>query len=381
MKAEQIKNKDFTESGVFNETQKERFKPWMKVIACVVIFCFLYQDIVRAASPSPIFAYGAPYNRQSMLQINPQQFNQLPVPEIIKSTLLQASSQKKATKVQFPSGRTLEINNPSSLDKEKIDHIYSLLQKKPCGTQSLYDYLRLSGHSHPKSYVSSVIFSVDLAENSQNFKAGINTKPEDLKSSLYAIEKASQMLEEPVEAVKLKSYFFGEKLNQITPFIAHLKYGHYVLVKEIKDGKIYAISNGEKITYSEKDFFDQFSEYALVKESSSLNEYSKVSDKEAKRIKGADGQSQPDFSSFSSPQEAYNAGASDVSAALADAHSEFTSSYVEGLAISAGVAVGGAIVGGAFMGGYDALKAGGSLTSGFTTGAMSGLGQAFSAAG
>jgi hypothetical protein len=158
MKQEKIMSKDFGESGVFNETQKERFKPWMKVIACVVIFCFLYQDIVRAASPSPIFAYGAPYSRPAVLKIGTQQFNQLPIPELIRSTLLQASSQKKPTQVQFPSGKVLEIQDPSVLTPDKINHLYSLLQKKPCGTQSLHDYLRLSGGRQSKSYLSSILF-------------------------------------------------------------------------------------------------------------------------------------------------------------------------------------------------------------------------------
>ena len=38
-------------SGVFNETQKERIKPFIRTIALFLVFCMLYQDVISAAGP------------------------------------------------------------------------------------------------------------------------------------------------------------------------------------------------------------------------------------------------------------------------------------------------------------------------------------------
>ena len=40
-----------TYSGIFNETQKERFRPYIRFIAWLIIFCFVYQDIASAYGP------------------------------------------------------------------------------------------------------------------------------------------------------------------------------------------------------------------------------------------------------------------------------------------------------------------------------------------
>ena len=37
-----------THSGIFNEVQSPRFKPWMRTIAAIVLFCFCYQDAISA---------------------------------------------------------------------------------------------------------------------------------------------------------------------------------------------------------------------------------------------------------------------------------------------------------------------------------------------
>ncbi|MCF7888191.1 MAG: hypothetical protein K9L76_02815, partial [Candidatus Omnitrophica bacterium] len=328
MRTDQIKNKDFSESGVFNETQKERFKPWMKVIACVVIFCFLYQDIVRAASPAPIFNYGPAVNPSAVLKINSEDFNRLSIPEVVRSTLLQVSGQNRPTQIQFPSGKALEVQDSSNLNPERINHIYNLLEKKPCGTQSLHDYLRLTGRPENKSDVSSIIFSIDLAQNQENFKAGLDTKPEDLESSLYAIEKSSQLLGESLQAVKLKPYLLGDKLNQITPFIAHLKQGHYILVKEVKDKKVYGISNSQEIVYSEKDFQEKFSGFAAVSTFLSLSNYTKLTDEQAKKIKGAEAH-------WSQASAVFD----DNAAQVDDIVSDIKSASLKSLAISVGSSV------------------------------------------
>jgi hypothetical protein len=309
----------------------------MKVIACVVIFCFLYQDIVRAASPAPIIAPGLAPNPAAVLRIDPQQFSRMPIPELIRSTLLQASSQDKTTQIQFPSGRVLEMENPSQLSSEKINHIYDLLRKKPCGTQSLHDYLHLFGGRQSKSHVSSILFSIDLGENLENFESGLNTKPEDLKNSLYAIEKASQLLGEPLEAVKLKPYFLGGKLSEITPFIAHFKYGHYVLVKEADAEKVRVVSNGEELIYSQKDFQDKFSGYAAISLSRLPADYIKLSSQETKKIKGAEAH----WSQASGML-------SDNAAQVNDITSDIKSASLKSLAVSVGSAF---VIGGMSWGG------------------------------
>ncbi|MDD4182861.1 MAG: hypothetical protein PHT53_03465, partial [Candidatus Omnitrophica bacterium] len=38
-------------SGVFNETQKERIKPFIRTVAFFLVFCMLYQDVISAAGP------------------------------------------------------------------------------------------------------------------------------------------------------------------------------------------------------------------------------------------------------------------------------------------------------------------------------------------
>ena len=46
-----IRNNENPQTGVILGVQSPSFKPWMRVIAFIVIFCFLYQDLASAAMP------------------------------------------------------------------------------------------------------------------------------------------------------------------------------------------------------------------------------------------------------------------------------------------------------------------------------------------
>ena len=50
-----ILEKEVEQSGIFNEAQRERFKPLIRVVAFVVLFCFLYQDLASS--------YGQPLHK------------------------------------------------------------------------------------------------------------------------------------------------------------------------------------------------------------------------------------------------------------------------------------------------------------------------------
>jgi hypothetical protein len=50
-------------SGVFNETQKERAKPFLKTVALFLVFCMLYQDVIAGAGSDYANSLKASYQK------------------------------------------------------------------------------------------------------------------------------------------------------------------------------------------------------------------------------------------------------------------------------------------------------------------------------
>ncbi|MBD3246942.1 MAG: hypothetical protein GF333_08070, partial [Candidatus Omnitrophica bacterium] len=65
MVMDQRKEGERTYWGVFNETQRERWKPLLRWIASVIIFCFVYQDIASAYGPDFASTIVPQYRRSS----------------------------------------------------------------------------------------------------------------------------------------------------------------------------------------------------------------------------------------------------------------------------------------------------------------------------
>ena len=238
------KKQENPQTGVFTEAQKPHFKPWFRVIAFVVIFSFLYQNVVWAFSSPYVFTQP---NSQPLLKLSSANFNKLDVASAVRSILEGLQRHPGIRRIQFPSGRILELDGISSLNKAKIERVYELLKEKSCGTQALYDLLSSFGLRNTSSEVSSIIFSIDILQNSKHIS--LSTNPEDLENSLFAVVRAAEFFGYKLHPLKFKPGTPGYILEDYTPFIAHLLTNHYVVVREIKNKKFYCIDNGSFKAY------------------------------------------------------------------------------------------------------------------------------------
>ncbi|MBM3245272.1 MAG: hypothetical protein FJZ15_05715, partial [Candidatus Omnitrophica bacterium] len=251
---------------------KSGFKAWIRVVAFIIIAVFLPEQVAQAAQYDwrVIWNKPASYNPSNLLV---QNTGSLDIPLIVKNILNNVAN-KPVNAIKLSPTLTIELEKPLKISAQRIEEIYDWLRGKPCGSKALFDYLNFKGAKTSEEDIAVMALSVDIL----NGVTKPEGSPEIIKTSLYALSKASE--------------FFGEKLYSVeiqgltpAPFIAHFKSGHYVLVTKVTDSKVFFSDNHQEKAVTQKEFLDRFSGYALVADvSSGIQE---VSDSEAMKVLGA----------------------------------------------------------------------------------------------
>jgi len=270
------------------------FKAWIRVVAFIVAAVFLPEQVSWAIEQDwrvlwPNSALASSANAADKLSgafapgytRNPININ---VPNTIKK-LLQDINNKPITAIQLAPNVTVEMKAPLKMSAGRIEQIYQWLLGKPCGTKALYDYLKMRGATADESDIAVLALSVDILNDVTKPEGN----PEVIKTSLFALSKASEFFGKKLVPVKYSpNSSTPQLLNSLTPFIAHFKDEHYVLVTQLSAEKVYFIDQHEEEFLPLEKFQEQFSGYALVEAGSFQDgQMEIVPEDEAKTILGA----------------------------------------------------------------------------------------------
>src|SRR3989338_6455356 len=268
------------------------FKAWIRVVAFIVAAVFLPEQVSWAIEQDwrvlwPNSALASSANAAGRLSggfapgytRNPININ---VPNTIKK-LLQDINNKPITAIQLAPNVTVEMKAPLKMSAGRIEQIYQWLLGKPCGTKALYDYLKMRGVTADESDIAVLALSVDILNDVTKPEGN----PEVIKTSLFALSKASEFFNHKLILVKLSTIDYRLSTN-LTPFIAHFKDEHYVLVTQLSAEKAYFIDQHEEEFLPLEKFQEEFSGYALVEAGSFHDgQMEIVPEDEAKTILGA----------------------------------------------------------------------------------------------
>ncbi len=264
-------------------------KPWIRIVAFVVALIFLPEQVAQAVEydwrviwqkPAVGNTFIPNYLNQNNLA-KPIANANLDIPVAIRD-ILKSIANKPITTIKISPTLSLQLEKPLKISSQRIEEIYNWLIGKPCGTKALFDLLNYKGLSVKEQDIAVLALTVDILN--EILKPEGN--PKIIKSSLYSLAKAAEFFGLKLYAVKFTNPR-QELTAQITPFIAHLDYDHYILITRITDEKVY-FSDEHKEEFLTKDrFFSKFSGNALIINSQLLTPDSKLlSDKEAMKIKG-----------------------------------------------------------------------------------------------
>jgi len=138
------------QSGIFNETQKPRFKPWMRVIALIVIFAFLYQDIVWAFDYNPGLLFNPQFslNTSEYALSNPSLFNKAVAKSVYR--FLKPLVNKEIDQVQIKPDLIIDTHDAGRVTRDELKNLYEWLEKPetgtvPCSAYVLYNLLQERG--------------------------------------------------------------------------------------------------------------------------------------------------------------------------------------------------------------------------------------------
>ena len=268
------------------------FKAWIRTVAFIVVAVFLPEQVSWAIEQDwrvlwPNSALASSVNAAGRLSggfapgyaRNPININ---VPNTIKK-LLQDINNKPITAIQLAPNVTVEMKAPLKMSGARIEQIYQWLLGKPCGTKALYDYLKMRGAPADESDIAVLALSVDIL----NDVIRPEGNPEVIKTSLLALSKASEFFNQKLIPVKLSTIDYRLSTN-FTPFIAHFKNEHYVLVTQLSGEKAYFIDQHEEEFLPLEKFQEEFSGYALVEAANFQDgQMEIVPEEEAKSILGA----------------------------------------------------------------------------------------------
>ncbi|TAN59236.1 hypothetical protein EPN16_07735, partial [bacterium] len=370
---------------------KSSFKKWIRITAFIVAAIFIPEQASWAVEYdwSTLFPRAASVSGLNQGDLSsPRTFSpsytkditQIDIPLAIKKILLDISN-KPINAVKISDNLTVELKKPLKMSKQRIEEIYNWLKGKPCGTSALYDYLQTSKAAVPAEQDIAVLaLTVDII----NDVVKPEGNPEIIKNSLFALSKASEFFGRKLLPVKFNlGSRTNEPANSRTPFIAHLKNEHYVLVTRITPEKVYFSSWHKEEFLPFEKFLEYFSGYALIPHQGQLPAGTvSVSDEEAKAILGAKrsfGKGSDLFANEPGFFEAFafNIGIPLLTAGIGNLASIGTSAFLSNLAVSfAATQVSRAAMDVAILAGAPALAAQGigmmvgSMTAGGLTASM-----------
>ena len=155
--------------------------------------------------------------------------------------------------------------------------------------QGPFDYLKMQGAQAEEQDVAVLALAVDIL----NDVVKPEGNPKIIKTSLFALAKTSEFFNHKLVPVKLNNSINSinsiNSTNSITPFIAHFKAEHYVLVTRLSQEKIYFIDEHQEEFLPMDKFLEDSSGYALISApvGTAQGAVPTISDAEAKSILGA----------------------------------------------------------------------------------------------
>ncbi|MEW6100835.1 MAG: cysteine peptidase family C39 domain-containing protein, partial [Candidatus Omnitrophota bacterium] len=264
---------------------KSSFKAWIRIVAFIVVAIFLPEQVAQAVEydwrilwqqPTSSPAFNPPYLKD---------IANIDVPLAVRSILLDISG-KPINEIKISPTQTITLEKPLNLSKRRIEELFNWLKGKPCGAKALYDYLRFQGIEAQEQDIAVMALTVDIL----NEVVKPQGNPKVIKNSLYALSEAAKFFGNELSPVKFEvTNQRDSKLTKFTPFIAHLKGDHYVLVTRIDDEKVYYSDEHKEEFLPREKFFQRFSGYALIigLQGETLD-FKLVPDKEAKTVMGAE---------------------------------------------------------------------------------------------
>ncbi|PIP18898.1 MAG: hypothetical protein COX41_05775, partial [Candidatus Omnitrophica bacterium CG23_combo_of_CG06-09_8_20_14_all_41_10] len=336
-----IKPETHTEDRVVAKKEaKEKFhssfKAWIRVVAFIVAAVFLPEQVAQAVE----YDWRVLWHNPAVGAIAPSYLKDLGNIDTALAirNVLKDIANKPITAIKISSNLTINLDNPLKMSNQRIEEIYEWLKGKPCGTKSLYDYLNYSGKQVAEGDIAILALTIDIL----NDVVKPEGNPGVIKTSLYALSKASEFFGQKLYPVKLDANSRTHELtNNLVPFIAHLNGDHYVLVTRVTEDKIYFSDDHREEFLPKEKFLNTFSGYALV-QGLSLKGTVPVTDSEAKKVLGAKSDSSNSWTP-TAPQKQMQDYSSSVMQSLDNEISSMRSAaenrFTRDIAISVGTAV------------------------------------------
>ena len=171
--------------------------------------------------------------------------------------ILKDIANKPINAIKVSSNLTINLDKPLKMSNQRIDEITEWLKGKPCGSKALYEYLNYTGIQAAEGDIAIMALTVDIL----NDVVKPEGTPTIINNSLYALSQAAKFFGVNLYPVKFKA---DAEFSKITPFIAHLNFGHFILVTRVTEDKVY-YSEEHKEEFLPKDkFISDFSGYALI---------------------------------------------------------------------------------------------------------------------
>ncbi|MCX5714224.1 MAG: cysteine peptidase family C39 domain-containing protein, partial [Candidatus Omnitrophica bacterium] len=270
---------------------KSSFKAWIRVVAFIVIAVFLPEQAAQAVEYDWRVLWNKPAAGSLGNTFTPnylQNIRNIDTAVAIRN-ILKDIANKPITAIKISSNLTVELEKPLKMSNQRIDEIFEWLKGRPCGSKALYDYLTYTKGLSPKGTVPEVqeqdIAIMALTIDILNDVVKPEGNPEVIKTSLYALSKASEFFGSKLYPVKLDTSILNSQFSILpVPFIAHVNGDHYVLVTRIADDKVYFSDNHKEEFLPKAKFQEEFTGFALVSNSPAGM---LLSAQESKKILGA----------------------------------------------------------------------------------------------
>ncbi|MDD5119843.1 MAG: cysteine peptidase family C39 domain-containing protein, partial [Candidatus Omnitrophica bacterium] len=234
---------------------KSNFKTWIRVVAFILLAVFLPEQVAQAAE----YDWSVIWNKPAAGSIAPRylkDINNIDTALTIRN-ILKDIANKPINAIKVSSNLTINLDKPLRMSNQRINEITEWLKGRPCGSKALYDYLNHSGVKAAEGDIAIMALTVDIL----NDVVRPEGRPEVIKSSLYALSEAAKFFKVNLFPVKVDSSI---DLSSLTPFIAHFKNEHYVLVTRVSEDKIYYNQDHREEFLPKDTFLAKFSGYALT---------------------------------------------------------------------------------------------------------------------
>ncbi|MBU2221113.1 MAG: hypothetical protein KJ722_00710, partial [Candidatus Omnitrophica bacterium] len=269
---------------------RSNFKSWIRVVAFIIVVVFLPEQAAQAVE----YDWRVLWNRPALSTFAPTYLKDprnLNIPITVKNILKDIAG-KPVKSIKISPTLTVELEKPLKITSKRIEEIFNWLQGKPCGSKALYDFLSYQGIKVEEQDIAVLVLTVDILNDIIKPEGN----PKVIKNSLYALSKAAEFFGLKLYPVKLTqglspSNLSGSALKEtvpanITPFIAHLKGDHFILVTRISGEKIYFLDEHKEEFLPIGKFSEKFTGYILTSQEN-IGGLTRIKDSESRLITGS----------------------------------------------------------------------------------------------